>query len=328
MKTTRLVIAAIVVLFVSGCVNPRINIFPDYTRPLKEQTLQGEGKGKVLLVHIKGFISDAAEKSVFQAKPSMLQEIVSQLRKAEKDDKIKAVVLQVDTPGGSATASDILYEEIVRFKQKTGAKVVAAMMDVAASGGYYISLPADSIFAHPTTVTGSVGVLFVRPKVVGLMDKLGLAVEISKSGKNKDMGSPFRATTAEENEIIQGLIDELGARFLSLVAKHRNIDEAELAQISTGRVYLAKEALRSRLIDNIGYLDDAISEAKNLAGLPNDAKVVVYRRTEYPDDNPYNTSLSQLPDSQVKLIDISPMDSFAALPVGFYYLWLPAAGGN
>lgn len=328
MKTLRLLAAAAALLALAGCISPRVNLFPDYTQPLKEYTLQGSGKRKVLIIPVKGFISDDVGKSFLQARPSVVQELVSQLRKAEEDRDIKAVVLQLNTPGGSATASDILYEEIVRFKEKTGVKVVAAMMDVAASGGYYIALPADSIIAHPTTVTGSVGVMFVRPKVVGLMDKVGMAMEISKSGKNKDMGSPFRAATAEENEIIQNLIGELAARFLNLVAKHRRIDDEELARISTGRVYLANQALQAGLLDKIGYLDDALAQAKSLASLPADAKVVVYRRTEYPDDNLYNTSVSQLPAGNLKLIDISPIDSLANLPVGFYYLWLPAAGSD
>jgi len=328
MKTFRLLAAGAALFVLTGCLSPHIALFPDYAQPLKEQTLQGVGRRKVLLIHVKGFISDEAGRSFFQTKPSVLQEFVSQLKKAEDDQDVKAVVLQVNTPGGTTTASDILYEEIVRFKRKTGVKIVAALMDVAASGGYYISLPADSIFAHPTTVTGSVGVLFVRPKVVGLMDKVGMAVEINKSGKNKDMGSPFRVTTAEENEIIQGLINELGARFLNLVAERRKIDNAGLAQISTGRVYLASEALHAGLVDKIGYLDDAIAHAKTLADLPSDAKVVVYRRTEFPDDNAYNTSIAQLPDGQMKLIDISPFDSSASLPVGFYYLWLPAGASS
>jgi len=319
-----LIIAALALL-ASACVNPKINLFPDSTEPLKEFTLQGEGKEKVLVVHIKGFISDSPSSSVFQSRPSMMQEIVSQFRRAEEDENIKAVVLQVNSPGGSTTASDILYEEIVRLKQKMGIKVVAAMMDVAASGGYYVSLPADSIIAHPTTVTGSIGVLFVTPKVTRLMDKIGLDMNISKSGASKDMGSPFRASTEEEDKIMKGLIDELGARFLSLVAAHRKIDQTDLARISTGRVYLAKEALQAGLIDEIGYLADAISKASSLAGLSENAKVIVYRRTEYADDNLYNTSVSDSPGGRIKLIDSSFLDFISSLRTGFYYLWLPGS---
>ena len=328
MKMFRLLIVASSVLLLAAC-SPKINIFPDTTKPLKEQTIQGSGKDKVLIVNIRGFISDTPDSSIFLQKPSMLQEIVSQFRLAEKDENIKAVVLQINTPGGSTTASDILYQEIIRFKRKTHAKVVAAMMDVAASGGYYVALPCDYIIAHPTTVTGSIGVLFMRPRVTGLMDKIGLEVEVSKSGQNKDMGSPFRAATEDENRIMQGLINALGKRFISLVALHRKqVSQDTLTQIATGRVYLADEALQAGLIDEIAYLDDAISKAEKLAGLPEDAKVVSYRRTEYPDDNLYNTAISDYPSNKVSLIDSSFLNFFSSLRTGFYYLWLPQINGN
>ena len=196
----------------------------------------------------------------------MVQEVVSQLRLAEKDKEIKAVLLEINSPGGSTTASDILYHEIVDFKERTKTKIVAGLMDVAASGGYYIALSADRIVAHPTTITGSVGVIFITPKVTGLMDKLGLAVEVNKSGKEKDIGSPFRPSTPEEQKIFQELTDRMGKRFLDLVAKHRKIDPAVLCFISTARICLADEAMQLKLIDRIGYLSDAIAEAKELGG--------------------------------------------------------------
>ncbi|MDY0041754.1 MAG: S49 family peptidase, partial [Desulforhabdus sp.] len=175
-----------------------------------------------------------------------------------------------------------------------------------------------------TTVTGSIGVMFMTPKVTRLMDKIGLDVNISKSGESKDMGSPFRASTEAEDRIMHGLIDELGGRFLSLVAKHRRVDQTTLAQISTGRVYLAKEALQAGLIDEIGYLSDAVSKARSLADISADATVIVYRRTEYPDDNLYNTSLSEYSGEKIKLIDSGFLDYISSLRTGFYYLWLPA----
>ena len=164
------------------------------------------------------------------------------------------MLLEINSPGGSTTASDILYHEIQRFKETTNVKVVAAFMDVAASGGYYLALPSDLIVAHPTAVTGSIGVVMVTPKVAGLMDKIGVAVEVNKSGSEKDMGSPFRASTPEEQRILQELIAGLGARFLSLVAKHRGMDSAALAGISTARVYSSEEALGLKLVDRIGYV--------------------------------------------------------------------------
>ncbi|RLC21238.1 MAG: signal peptide peptidase SppA [Deltaproteobacteria bacterium] len=324
MRTYFFIIFTVMLLVVSGCISPQFKLFSDSTDPLEEFTLEGEKKGKVLLVSVKGVISDAAEKGMFGSSPSVVQAVVSQLRKAEEDDEIRAVLLKIDSPGGTVTASDILYHEIAAFKKRTGVKVVVAMMSLAASGGYYISLPADFIMAHPTTVSGSVGVIFMQPKVSGLMDKIGLRVEVSKSGKNKDMASPFRQATEEEQEILQGLVDQLAEKFIKLVAKHRNLDRKTLTDISSGRIYLAGEAEQMGLIDQVGYLSDAILKAKSLAGLSEDAKVVVYRRTEYPEDNLYNTSAMKSRGNSFSLINMRFPRDINSLHTGFCYLWRPA----
>jgi protease-4 len=140
MRRPLFIIAVVIVLFIIGCQGPKIRLFPSAADPLQEYTLEGNAKGKVLVIHIRGTISDVPRRRLVTTRPSMVQEIVSQLRKAEKDSEIKAVLLKINSPGGSATASDILYYEIAAFKQKTRAKVVVAMMDVTASGGYYIPL--------------------------------------------------------------------------------------------------------------------------------------------------------------------------------------------
>jgi protease-4 len=317
------IIAVVVVLFLIGCQAPKIRLFPSAADPLREYTLAGEEKGKVLVIPIRGTISDAPKRQFIITRPSMVQEVVSQLRKAEKDPEVKAIILKIDSPGGSVTASDILYNEIVAFKQKTKAKVVVAMMGVAASGGYYISLPADYILAHPTSVTGSVGVLFLRPDVTGLMDKIGIGVEVSKTGKNKDMGSPFRQATAEERQIIKDLIDQLGKRFLDRIAEHRKIDPESLKEISSARIFLADDALKLGMVDRVGYIAEAVSLAKKLAELPENAKVVVYRRTEYPDDNLYNTSTSHYEGRGLSIVSLDLPASLTSFQAGFYYLWQP-----
>lgn len=324
MRRLTSIVAAVVVLFLIGCEAPRIRIFPRHSDPLKEFTLQGKEKGKVVVIPIRGKISDAPRSQLIGTRPSMVQEIVSQLRKAENDSDVKAVILKIDSPGGSVMASDLIYNEIMAFKQRKKAKVVAAMMGVAASGGYYIALPADFILAHPTTVTGSVGVLFLSPNVSGLMEKIGVEVNVSKTGKNKDMGSPFRQATGEEQKIIQDLIDRLGAQFLNHIAEHRKLEPNKLKEISSARIYLADDALKLGMVDRIGYLDEAVSQAKKLADLPEDAKVVVYRRTEYPDDNLYNTSTSRYDGRGPSLISLDLPGSLASLQTGFYYLWQPA----
>lgn len=318
----------LIVLLAGGCGGVRVNIGLGLEDALKEVTLQGKDRGKLLVIPIRGFLSDAPKKGTLGDRPSTVQEVVSQIRLAEKDDQIKAVLLEINSSGGSITASDILYHEILSFKERTKVRIVAALMDVAASGGYYIALPADRIVAHPTTVTGSVGVILIKPKITGLMDKLGVAVEVTKSGKEKDIGSPFRPSTAEEEKIFQSLTDALGRRFTDLVTKHRKVDSAGLADISTARIYLADEALRLKLVDRVGYLNDAISEAKELAGLPEDARVVAYRRGKYPNDNIYNISTSWHNNPGLPLIDLNLPEIIPALNPGFYYLWVPGSGGT
>lgn len=322
------IIAVVVVLFLIGCQTPKIRLFPSAADPLNEYTLAGEETGKVLVIPIRGTISDAPKRQFIITRPSMVQEVVSQLRKAQKDPEVKALVLKINSPGGSVTASDILYNEIVAFKQKTKVKVVVVMMGVAASGGYYISLPADYILAHPTSITGSVGVLFLRPDVVGLMDKIGIEVEVSKTGKNKDMGSPFRQATAEERQIIKDMSDQLGKRFLDRIAEHRKIDPQRMKEISSARIFLAEDALKLGMVDQVGYIGEAVNLAKKLAELPENAKVVVYRRTEYPDDNLYNTSTSHYEGRGLSIVSLDLPASLTSFQAGFYYLWQPGVMGE
>lgn len=313
-------------LFVNGCMFPTLKLFTDASDPLKEFTIEGEEEGKVLMIPVHGIISDISRKGMIQTEPSMVQDIVSQLKLAEKDSEIKAVLFKIDSPGGSVTASDILYHEIKSFKERTGVKVTAVIMNVAASGGYYMALPADYIVAHPTSVTGSIGVIFLKPKFYGLMDKIGVDVEVNTSGENKDMGSPFRKETKAEDKIFQGLTDSLGKRFIDLVVENRGLSPEVVKDISTARIYLAGEALKLGLVDEIGYISDAISKTKALAGLDEKSKVVVYRRDEFPDDNLYNTQ-TRFQGKTYSLIDLGLPDMSMLNRAGFYYLW-PAGIGE
>ncbi len=323
MKNCIIITLAFVFVLTYGCAAPEVKLFTDATTPLQEFTLQGTEEGKVLVIPISGIISDTPNERFLRTMPSMVQEVVSQLRLAEKDNEVKVILLKIDSPGGSTTASDLLYHEIIDFKKRKNVKIVVSMMGIAASGGYYISLPADFIMAHPTTVTGSIGVIFIHPMVANLMDKIGLDVKVNKSGKNKDMGSPFRLATVEEKKILQNLTDELGQRFINLVAKHRNLDKEVLDKIATARVYLAEEAFQLGLVDQIGYLSEAILQAKKMAGLSENAKVVAYRRTKYPNDNLYNTSTTKFSGHGISLVDLGLPEIATHHQIGFYYLWFP-----
>jgi protease IV len=320
MRKSYFITVMLVLILITACAGPRIKFMSDTTDPLREFTLEGSGADKILLIPVNGVISDNPKKGFLQSTPSVVEQVVSQLNKAEKDKQVKAVLLKINSPGGTIMASDLLYHEILSFKARTGVKIIVSMMDVAASGAYYMSLPADLIMAHPTTVTGSVGVIFLQPKVSGLMDKIGLGVDVKKFGKNKDMGSPFRDSSEEEQKLIQKSINDMGERFVRLLQKHRNPGQQALSEISTARVFLAEDALRVGLVDKIGYLSDAVKESKKLAGIPENARVVVYRRTEFPEDNYYNIAGVVSEDVNISAINIELPESLR-LNAGFYYMW-------
>ncbi|QTA79026.1 Signal peptide peptidase [Desulfonema limicola] len=318
----KIIICAIAAIFIlSGCISPKINVFNNGQSSLKEYTLEGTGDHKILVIQVRGNITNKPQKGVLKNKQGMVSGIVSQLRKAEKDKNIKAVLFEIDSPGGSVTASDILYHEIMEFKRKTGMVIVVSMINAAASGAYYISLPADMITAHPTTITGSIGVIYMRPVITGFMEKIGADLNITKTGKEKDMGSMFRKSTQEEEKIIQDIVDQLGNRFFDLVKKHRNLSEEKMKKISTARVWLAHEARKLGLIDKIGYLKDAVNSAKTLAELPDNSRLVIYRHAKYHDDNMYKSSGSDYL-GHLSVVDLGIFNTAASMPAGFYYLWL------
>lgn len=318
--------AVLTIVTLVGCASPKIKFFSDSSDPYREFTLQGTAGPKILVLQANGQIEEGPSRGLLRDRPGMIPDIVSQLRLAEEDEAVKAVVLKIDSPGGSVTASDVLYHELKAFKEKTGVKMVAVFMGLAASGGYYIALPADRIVAHPTSITGSVGVVFLQPKLTGLMEKIGVGVDVSKSGDQKDMGSPFRPSTQEERRLLQDLTERLGQRFLDLLDEHRRITPEALAEIRTARIFLAEEARQLGLVDRIGYVDDAIQSAKELAGLPDEARVVVYRRAEFPNDTVYNAAGTHLGTAEPELVRIDLPGTVGELGTGFFYIWPPAAG--
>jgi protease-4 len=325
MKIRYLLMVLVVLAAPVGCSLPQINLFPQ-AGPLKEMVLEGTGEQKVLVLSINGPISDQPKEKLLRSRPGMVQELVSHLKLAEKDSNIKAVLLKVNSPGGPVTVSDILYHEISSFKERTGVKLVVSMMNVAASGGYYLSLPADWIMAHPTSLTGSVGVIFMRPGVSGFMEKYGFAMNVNKSGESKDMGSPFRDSNETDEAIFQELTDQIAERFYRLVQKHRNLTAEQMRQVASARIYLAPDARKIGLVDEIGYLKDALAKSKSLAGLGADAKVITYRRYESKEDNIYNPAMQEGVGGPNAVIP--NLTQWAGIPeAGFYYMWPSAIGG-
>jgi protease-4 len=280
----------------------------------------GAAKEKILVIDVEGMINSLAAQGPLSREGDVLSRVYYRLERAAADPLVKGVILRFETPGGEVTASDILYHEILRFKEKTGRPVVGLMMSLAASGGYYIASACDSVIAHPSTLTGSIGVISIFPSVETLFDKIGVKMTIIKSGSMKDSGSPFRAMTEEEKKSFQGIIDEYYEDFLNAVLKGRKgrLTSDELRPIADGRVYTAKQALKLKLIDDIGYFDNALQKTLSLASLKS-AKVVAY--TYYPKSktNIYAASLVEAPLLEKKSLE----NWLPQLRTGFYYLWLP-----
>src|SRR5581483_5228471 len=204
MHRAKTVVALMSVLLLSGCIT--INL-PGPPGPLKEHEVGGSGKDKILLVDISGVISSAEEESTFMSEPSIVARVKEELTKAAKDDQVKALVLRINSPGGTVTASDILWHEVKQFKSKKKVPVIASIMDVGASGGYYLAAAADKIIAHPSSVTGSIGVIMLTANAQGLLEKIGVQAHAITSGPRKDMGSPFRQMSEEEKAIFQSVIN-------------------------------------------------------------------------------------------------------------------------
>lgn len=184
-------------------------------------------------------------------------EFLEQLDNVKNDGTVKGVLLTVDTPGGSIYASDEIYQKIKEIKHK-GKKIYVQMKTMAASGGYYISAPADKIYAGPQTTTGSIGVIMSNTDYTGLQEKLGIKENVFKSGEHKDILSSSRKMTQEERNIMQSIIDDSFDRFVNIVKDGRNMNEKKVRELADGRIYTAQQAKSNGLIDEIGYEDDVI----------------------------------------------------------------------
>ena len=231
---------------------------------------------KIAVVTVSGLISNAKASGILSGGSNAVSDFRERLDAIAQDASVKAVLLRLNTPGGTVTASDMMYKDLLTFKAKTHKPVVVEMMDVCASGGYYLSCGADYRMAYPTTITGSIGVIIQTLNFHGTLDKLGISAKAITSRENKDMGSPLRPMTANDEKLLKGLVDEFYAGFLAIVkSSPQHVKDSDWDMVTDGRVFSGNEALRLGLIDQIGTLDDAIAKAKGLAGIKH-AKLVMY----------------------------------------------------
>jgi protease-4 len=319
-RMSLLVLLAAMSLLYSGCAYVNLALLPE-PGPLQERVVDGEGDRKILLLDVTGIISEEKRRKLgLREEISMVDEFRESLKKASGDKKIAALVIRINSPGGTITASDILRHEILEYKKKTGVRVVACMMDVAASGGYYVATAADEIVAHPTTITGSIGVIVVKFNIQGLFGKIGVDTETIKSGDKKDMLSPFRPATPEEINIVRTIIDQMNGRFIDVIVEGRKpLPRESVVKLADGRIYTAGQALDLKLIDRVGYLDNAIEGVKTSLNLQK-ASIVVYHRA-----GSYKGSIYSESGGNTTVVNILPQDLESLMPRGmqFMYLWAP-----
>jgi protease IV len=307
-----------------GCVSIDLQslIFPQLSE-IEVQAPDRWTRNKVLIVDVSGIIVPAGDNRRFFHPKCSPDKIKAILNKAEKDSGIKGIILRIDTPGGEVTSTDMIYHEIMDFKNRTGIPVVASMMGLTCSGGYYIACSADQVFAHPTTITGSIGIIARFPKLVGLANKIGYKEEIIATGEMKAMGHPLREMTPEARAIVEKSIDSLYERFLGVIRSGRDEYKTieQVQTIADGRIYTAQQALDLKLIDRVAYLSEAIEFTKETAGI-RDAKIITYASGFTGDFNIY----SQATPSYITPMKFINFDFSSLLPhgrPGFFYLWLP-----
>ncbi len=229
--------------------------------------------GTIALVKVHGTIT--GDGSPLDGTGTMVQ-VAEELRAAAADNAVKVILLQIDSPGGGLTASDLLYYEVRRIRDQ-GKPVIAWAAGMMASGGYYIAVGADLIIASPTATVGSIGVIMRHFQVQELLEKLGIEANPIVSGERKDIGSPFREMTPEEREVLEQYIAAAHQRFVEIVAEGRNMPVEQVMPLADGSIFTAEKAEQAGLIDRVGYLEDAIAEAEQLVGADN-MRVISYRR--------------------------------------------------
>jgi protease IV len=312
-------------LLAAGCGIPSFLVTPvENPSELREVQVQ-PGKGlfasKIAIIEVEGMLINSRGSGLLTTTDNPLSLFTQELQAAAQDTQVKAVVLRINSPGGSVGTSDTMYDEILKFKKQTGKPVIASGQELDASGAYYVSCACDKIVAHPAGIMGSIGVIFEDFDLVGTLNILGIKPETIKSAELKDIGSPFKHMTDKERAVLQDLVDQYFTRFKGIVSTNRPIktDDA-MAAVSDGRVFTGADAVRLHLADQLGRLDDAVDLARQMANAPG-AMVVMYRRPYGESGSIYAEAQQAPPREGVTTLELP--QSAATLPGGFYYLWTP-----
>ena len=281
---------------------------------------------KIALVDVDGLLFNRRDGGMFGSGENAVSLFVEKLDKAAGDANVKALVLRINSPGGGVTASDIMYARLKKFRQEKKVPVVAVIEDVGASGAYYLASGADTILAHPTSVTGSIGVIVQTISLAGTMTKLGIDAHAVTSGPHKDMGSPLKPLDEADRKIIQALVDEFYNRFVDTVTAGREkLSREKVAALADGRVYSGRQALELGLVDALANVEEAIDLAKEKSG-SRAAKVVMYHRGFGYRANAY--SAAPLGATQINLVNLSLPHLMDMTRPQFLYLWTGRSFGS
>ena len=318
---------------IAGC-SPRIEVgiggFPERDlRPSVVLADDAPGTDRIVLIDVRGLIVDASKPNLLGPNVNPVDRFTTHLALAEKDPRVRAVIVRIASPGGTVTGSDIMYHELRRFAATTRKPVVASLGEIAASGGYYLALASDHIIAEPTSLTGSIGVIMPTFNFSEGLGKIGIRSRAIKSGPNKDIANPFEPARESHYAVLQELVDEYAARFRALVRERRQLSDEAFTTATDGRVFSGEQALTLGLVDEVGGVREAFAAAKRLSGLKG-ASLVKYSDKHNPARSAY--TLAQAPMSEspsggvpMKLELKGPgWPLLAEETSGLYYLWMPA----
>lgn len=289
------------------------------------------GGDRIAIIDVAGMIHNGAKPGVLREGENPVSLLHEKLEMARKDSRVKAVILRLNTPGGTVTASDVMYRQVRRFRERSGKPVVALMMDVAASGGYYLACATDQVVAYPTTITASIGVIVQTISLQPGLSNLGITAEAITSGPNKDAGSPFSQLSDTQRAMLRQLVDDFYDRFVAIVREARpNISPEHFEAATDGRVVTGEQALAWGLIDHVGGLHDAADIAADLAGIAS-ADLIMYHRPLRYVGSPYagaptTPGTTQINMAQINLDGAAGLGTgFSAAGIGVYYLWRPVS---
>ncbi len=230
----------------------------------------------IALLEVYDTISDSATGGPFSSGVGTnANDLIRDIRQARRD-KVKAILLLINSPGGTAAASQAIYDELIRVRKETDIKIVASFGDVAASGGYFVASAADHIVANPTTVTGSIGVIIRTQNLSSLLDRIGIKSSTVQSGEYKDILSPFRETKPAEQAILEGIVMDSYQQFLNAIVAGRGISLNELKPLADGRIFTGTQALKAKLVDSLGNLHTALDKTAELANIKGEPNVRNY----------------------------------------------------